>query len=148
MRNLFSGAWPQKRRRGMREQRDEQLVKAETVSCLVALSKAFTRTSGHKVLKHWDQFQAAFQRSLRGVGTIGQWEEKIRVGLRITTLPNSPGNSLCSAMERLEQAIDASGYGFFDWLYLVRKELSWFIIQLRLESERRAEARESEIASP
>jgi hypothetical protein len=43
-------------------------------------------------------------------------------------------------MERLEQVV-AEQSSFHAWLYLVRSELAWFIVQLRLESERRAAER-------
>jgi hypothetical protein len=43
-------------------------------------------------------------------------------------------------MEQLDCLLDDLGVDFFDWLYLLRKELVWFIVQVRKESETRSEA--------
>lgn len=125
------------------KQQDEKLARAETVTCLVALSKAFARTPGHKALTHWSRFEAALRRSLSGIGTIGQWEEKIRRELQISTVPSY----LCSAFEALEQSLEHAGFDVFQWAYLVRKENAWFVLQLRLESQKRADAREEKLTS-
>ncbi len=116
---------------------NEKILRAETVSCLVALSKAYAATPGHRALKHWTRLQAALEASLTGVASMGQWQESIRSYLHIA----APSSWLCSALENLDRALEDYGVDFFDWLYLVRKEVVWFIVQVRLESERRAEAR-------
>ena len=120
--------------------RNEKAMRAETVSTLVALSGAYTRTSGHRVLKHWSRFQAALQASLTGVGSFGAWAERIRLHLHIET----PSSSLCSALEQLESVAEDAGYDFYSWLYLVRTEVVWYIVQVRLESERRSAIRKNE----
>lgn len=125
----------------MQKQRDEKLMRAETVSVLVALSRAFTQTSGHRVLKHWSQLQSGLQNSLRGVGTIGQWQEKIRLRLRITTV----SSLLSAAFDAHETGLEEAGYDFHSWLWLVQSELAWFMKQLRLESEHRNEAHEQSL---
>jgi hypothetical protein len=119
------------------EQKNEKLLRAETVSCLVALSKAYAGTPGHRPLKHWTRLQAALEASLTGVASMGQWQEAVRSHLHIA----APSSLLCSALESLDRAVEDAGADFFDWLYLVRREVVWFIVQVRLESEKRAEAR-------
>lgn len=122
----------------------EKELRAETVSALVALSKAYTQTAGHSHLKHWPRLESALRQSLSGVATMGQWQEKIRGALKIVSMPNSKGNSLCSALESLDKCLEHHSIKFSRWLQLVRSETAWFIVQLRLESEARAEAREKE----
>lgn len=121
-----------------REER-EKIVRAETVEVLSALSRAYTQTTGHKALKHWARMQSALEMSLTGVATIGQWQETIRSELNVTTM----SSSLSSAFERHESALDECQWSFFDWLFLVRREVAWFVAHLRLESEARKEAREA-----
>jgi hypothetical protein len=114
---------------------EEKALRAETVSCLVAISKAYSATTGHNALKHWDRFQSALRLSLSGVSTMGQWQERIRSALKIV----SQSKDLCSAMETLDRCLETHGIRFSRWLHLVRGEAAWFIVQLRLESEARAE---------
>lgn len=121
-----------------REER-EKIVRAETVEVLSALSRAYTQTTGHKALKHWARMQSALEMSLTGVATIGQWQETIRSELQIQSL----SSYLSSAFERHESALDECQWSFFDWLFLVRREVAWFVAHLRLESEARKEAREA-----
>lgn len=123
-------------------QETEKLLRADTVSCLVALSGAYSATPGHRVMKHWSRLQASLAASLTGVESIGQWQEAIRSHLHIDV----PSNSLCSAMANLESSLADHAVDFYDWLYLVRKELCWFIVQIRLESERRSEERAQQAA--
>lgn len=118
----------------------EKLLRAETVNALVALSAAYTRTPGHRPQKHWQRFEQRLRQSLSGVATMGQWQEKIRAALGLVTL----SSSACSALESLDRALDANGVRFSRWLWLVRSETAWFLVQLRLESEARKEAREAE----
>lgn len=111
----------------------EKALRAETVNCLVALSKAFTQSPGHKALTHWTRLDAALAVSLTGVSTMGQWQESIRRRLLLPSLPSW----VCSAMERLDQLVSERSR-FDAWVRLVKSERAWFIVQLRLESERRA----------
>lgn len=115
----------------------EQALRAETVNALVALSAAYTQTSGHRPQKHWQRFEQRLRLSLSGVSSIGQWQEKIRASLGITSM----SNLLCSALESLDRCLADRGVRFSRWLWLVRGETAWFLVQLRLESEARKEAR-------
>lgn len=116
----------------------EKELRAETVNALVALSAAYTRTSGHNPRKHWQRFEQRLRQSLSGVASIGQWQEKIRSALGIVSM----SSSLCSVMESLDRSLERNGVRFSRWLWLVRGETAWFLVQLRLESEARNEARE------
>lgn len=116
----------------------EKALRAETVSILVEVSRAFAATPGHRALKHWSRIQSSLEASLTGVGTFGMWIESFRNLLNI----QAPNSSLCSALEALERTAEDVGVDFYSWLYLVRREPTWFVVQVRLESEKRTEARE------
>ena len=118
------------------KQEAEKLLRAETVNCLVAVSKAFAATPSHRVMKHWDRLRSELSVSLTGVSNVGQWQEVLLGRLQITALPSY----LCSAFEALESSIERVGYDFFGWLYFVRPEVRWFVTHIRLESEKRAES--------
>lgn len=52
-------------------------------------------------------------------------------------------SSCCSALESLDRCLDTNSVRFSRWLWLVRGEAAWFLVQLRLESEARKEARDA-----
>ena len=115
----------------------EKALRAETVSALVALSAAYTMTAGHRPQKHWQRFEQRLRQSLSGVSSMGQWQEKMRAALGITSM----SSSLCSALESLDRCLTEHSVRFSRWLWLVRSESAWFLVQLRLESEAKREAR-------
>lgn len=121
----------------------EKELRAETVNALVALSAAYTATAGHKPQKHWTRFEQRLRQSMSGVATMGSWQEKIRASLGIVSM----SSSLCAALERLDRSLERNGVRFSRWLWLVRSESAWFLVQLRLESEAKKEAREADKAA-